>query len=106
TKEAWSRLGNMARLNWKSDALATVVRPLPKGTGDPPKRHRRGNFLKSRIEKIRFGFFAFPSLIPSENTSPARTKGSRHETFKVTHRDQIGRAACRGEVYIAEAETG
>ena len=25
--------GNMARLNWKSDALATVVRPLPKGNG-------------------------------------------------------------------------
>jgi len=30
----------MARLNWKSDALATVIRPLPKGTGYPPKRHR------------------------------------------------------------------
>ena len=40
----------MARLNWKSDALATVIRPLPKGTGDPPKRHMRGNTLKSRIE--------------------------------------------------------
>src|SRR5207247_3589886 len=41
---------NMARLNWKSDALATVIRPLPKGTGDPPKRHLRGNFLRTRID--------------------------------------------------------
>jgi len=54
-KEAWSRLGNMACLNWKSDALATVVRPLPKGTGDPPKRHLRGNFFEnpSRTFSIR-----------------------------------------------------
>jgi hypothetical protein len=47
----------MARLNWKSDALATVVRPLPKGTGDPPKRHLRGNNLKTRIEISDSGFF-------------------------------------------------
>jgi len=40
----------MARLNWKSDALATVIRPLPKGTGDPPKRHLRGNILRTRID--------------------------------------------------------
>src|SRR5438132_3256193 len=46
----------MARLNWKSDALATVIRPLPKGTGDPPKRHLRGNNLKSRIEKLDSAF--------------------------------------------------
>ncbi len=26
-------------------------------------------------------------VIPSENASPARTEGSRHESFKVTHRD-------------------
>jgi len=57
TKEAWSRLGNMACLNWKSDALATVVRPLPKGTGDPPKRHLWGNNLKTRIEISDSGFF-------------------------------------------------
>jgi len=50
-------LGNMARLNWKSDALATVIRPLPKGTGYPPKRHLWGNNLKTRIEISDSGFF-------------------------------------------------
>jgi hypothetical protein len=34
-----SRSEKMARLYWKSDAAATVIRPLQKGTGDPPKRH-------------------------------------------------------------------
>ena len=32
-KEAWSHLEKMTCLNWKSEALATVVRPLPKGNG-------------------------------------------------------------------------
>jgi hypothetical protein len=71
----------MARLNWKSDALATVIRPLPKGTGDPPKRHLRGNFLKSRIDKIRFGFFAFSSVVLSGTSwsrgiPPRKLKGA------------------------------
>jgi len=36
---------NMAGLSWKSDAAATVIHPLRKGTGDPPERHRRGKIL-------------------------------------------------------------
>jgi hypothetical protein len=39
------RLGRpqkMTCLNWKSDARATVIHPLLKGTGYPPERHRRG----------------------------------------------------------------
>src|SRR5437762_11582113 len=28
-----------------------------KGTGDPPKRHQRGNISKTRIEIFRSGFF-------------------------------------------------
>jgi hypothetical protein len=47
----------MTGLGWKSDAAATVIHPLPKGTGDPPERHRRGKSLKTRIE-VRSGFFA------------------------------------------------
>jgi hypothetical protein len=31
-KEAWS-CRKMTGLNWKSDASATVIRPLPKGNG-------------------------------------------------------------------------
>jgi N6-L-threonylcarbamoyladenine synthase len=31
--------------------------------------------------------YLLPKVIPSENASPARTEGSRHESFKVTHRD-------------------
>jgi hypothetical protein len=47
------RLGcpqKMAGLDWKSDAAATVIHPLLKGTGDPPERHRRGKISKTRIE--------------------------------------------------------
>jgi hypothetical protein len=39
------RLGRpqrMAGLDWKSEAAATVIHPLLKGTGDPPERHWRG----------------------------------------------------------------
>jgi len=79
-KEAWSRLGNMACLNWKSDALATVVRPLPKGTGDPPKRHLRGNLLKSRIEKFDSAFSLSP---PSSQAERSGVEGSRRESLKV-----------------------
>jgi hypothetical protein len=50
----------MAGLNWKSDAAATVIRPLPRGTGDPPKRHQRGKISKTRIE-IRSGFSLYAS---------------------------------------------
>jgi hypothetical protein len=44
-KEAGS-LEKMAGLGWKSDAAATVIHPLRKGTGDPPERHRRGKISK------------------------------------------------------------
>ena len=43
---------NMAGLSWKSDAAATVIHPLRKGTGDPPERHRRGKILKMPGSRI------------------------------------------------------
>jgi hypothetical protein len=46
----------MARLYWKSDTAATVIRPLQKGTGDPPKRHQWGNIFKTRIGDFDPGF--------------------------------------------------
>jgi hypothetical protein len=56
----------MAGLDWKSDAAATVIHPLLKGTGDPPERHWRGNISKTRIEfSIRvFLLSTFVILIP------------------------------------------
>jgi hypothetical protein len=55
------RLGRpqrMAGLDWKSEAAATVIHPLLKGTGDPPERHRRGKISKTRIEVSIRVFFA------------------------------------------------
>src|SRR5207249_11143943 len=89
-------LGNMARLNWKSDALATVVRPLPKGTGDPPKRHLRGNFLKTRVECFDSGFFMLvarnrpctlnlPITITSMSTSSTGSHNRAHHCDQCAH---------------------
>jgi hypothetical protein len=64
-------LGKMACLNWKSDALATVIRPLPKGTGHPPKRHLRGNTFEKPNREIRFGFLFLLSRHPSDAEIPA-----------------------------------
>ena len=64
----------MACLNWKSDALATVIRPLPKGTGDPPKRHLRGNTLKSRVEDFDSAFFVL--AIASSQAKSVRERGA------------------------------
>src|SRR5438067_1167136 len=46
----------MARLDWKSEAHATVIRRLPKGNGRSPERHRRGKILKPALHQWR-GFF-------------------------------------------------
>jgi hypothetical protein len=43
---------NMASLSWKSDAVATVIHPLRKGTGDPPERHRRGKISQMPESRI------------------------------------------------------
>jgi hypothetical protein len=49
----------MTCLNWKSESVMTVIRPLQKGTGPPPKRHLRGkNFRKpGSIGSRLFRFF-------------------------------------------------
>jgi len=51
-----SRSQNMAGLDWKSDAAATVITRYEKGTGDPPKRHRRGK-LENPDRNFDPGFF-------------------------------------------------
>ena len=74
----------MARLNWKSDALATVIRPLPKGTGDPPKRHLRGNFFKTRVEGFDSGFFMLVLVIVLAPSSSDYDYEHEHEFDRIT----------------------
>jgi len=67
-----SRSEKMAGLNWKSETAATVVRPLQKGTGDPPKRHQRGDFKKpGSIFDPGFWFIETPILKRAVIPNPA-----------------------------------
>ena len=64
----------MTGLYWKSDAAVTVIRPLLKGTGDPPERHRRGKISKKPGSNFRFGFFLHE---PSSSAERSEIDGSR-----------------------------
>jgi len=59
----------MTGLYWKSDAVVTVIRPLLKGTGDPPERHRRGKISKKPGSNFRFGFFFYMSRHPQRSAA-------------------------------------
>jgi hypothetical protein len=59
---------NMASLSWKSDAAATVIHPLRKGTGDPPERHRRGKLSKCLNPELDSGILFF--VIPNGSEGP------------------------------------
>ena len=68
------RLGcpqKMAGLDWKSDAAATVIHPLLKGTGYPPERHRRGKISKNPDRNFDPGF------LPKDFCHSERSEESR-----------------------------
>ncbi len=46
----------MTGLYWKSDAAVTVIRPLLKGTGDPPELIRLNGIGGVRFQKTRIEF--------------------------------------------------
>ena len=57
----------MARLHWKSASAATVVHPLPKGTGDSPERHLWGKILgMPESNSFDSGIFLRAALVKTE----------------------------------------
>src|SRR5437016_13116499 len=102
----------MACLNWKSDALARVIRPLPKGTGDPPKRHLRGNVLNpSRTRSIRvFSCTCSHPHLPYAITESTEVRPSPTTMLTIANNARVARLArlpqFRGQIMPSEREKG